>query len=252
MSSTNKGKAGSQIDLQLSIAKVQKELNTKILNLCDRWKDGRIIWYSPIEKTSFKEFWDNSFGEGRLSPKTESFWEGLKRPNDFEDFWPKGGPHWDGIAVVETSTGDKTLLLIEAKAHKSELKSDSQAKEDSLKTIKNRLKVIQRKSGLIADVDWTKRYYQFANRMAFLLFLQERMVKVAFVYILYANDPYWEKKDETTVANWENAIKKEREYFGIKEDFLRCKSIYDCIIDLNTQEFAKLKKAIIENLKCLK
>lgn len=246
MTSNNKGKAGSQIDLQCAVEKPEK-INETILSLREEWKNGSIKWYSPLGP-NYKEFCDNSFWDGRFSNKDDSFWQELKRPSNYNTYWPKGGPHWDGIAILTKNDGSKTLLLIEAKAHKGEINSNSRATSESLEVIKKRLQKIQKDSGLKDDVDWTKRYYQFANRLAFLLFLQDKGTDVSFVYILFANDPYWNEKDKTTIEDWNKVLKKEREYFGITEQFRAEKRICDCIINLEEQAFSNLKEQIQNKL----
>ena len=73
------------------------------------------------------------------------------------EFWPKRGPHWDALATLP----DGGVILVEAKAHVDEMLSPpSQASPNSLTKIKKAL-------------NQTKRFYQHANRLAFLYFLRE-------------------------------------------------------------------------------
>lgn len=203
----------------------------------------KIEWFSPIGSSNFREFSDKTFKAGRFHENETSFWEGLERPN-FDGFWPNGGPHWDGIAVITKSDNRKCLLLVEAKAHKSELYSDIGAKdESSLSQIKNTLNCYRDRAGL-KETDWTKRYYQCANRLAFLFYLQEHHIDASLLFLLFANDPYWNSRDKMNVLHWENSIKKEYMYFGIEDSFLRERAIFDCIIDLEESSWSELKEKI--------
>jgi hypothetical protein len=90
-----------------------------------------------------------------------------------EQFWPKGGPQWDGLAKVKR--GDQTAyVLIEAKAHPGETQSSCSASPDSLKKIQGSLRATQMHLGVPVK-DWTKDYYQTANRLAFLYFMNVRL-----------------------------------------------------------------------------
>jgi hypothetical protein len=40
-----------------------------------------------------------------------------------EDFWPKGGSHWDALAKVDTA-GNAGAILVEAKAHPTDLRQE--------------------------------------------------------------------------------------------------------------------------------
>lgn len=246
---SNKGKAGSQIDLQLLVAHPEV-INEEILRLNPEWEGGTIKWFSPISDSNYREFYDNSFNEGRFNKKEPTFWEGIPKP-DFNEFWPKGGPHWDGIAVVTQKNGNKSLILVEAKAHKKELSSNCGAKESSRSRIKERLEKTKKEEHLSGE-DWMKKFYQFANRLTFLLHLRKSTNNAAFLYILFANDPYWDKKDPTHAEVWKEAVGEEREYFGIEPEYCKNHCIYDVIVDLNETRYLPLKTLIEKRLAQLK
>ena len=72
-------------------------------------------WLSPIQPY-YKEFWDNNF-LSRL-PLSDT------QRQIMLEFWPKGGPHWDGLAIAQ----DGEILLIEAKAYIAEFTHTIQSK----------------------------------------------------------------------------------------------------------------------------
>ena len=88
-------------------------------------------------------------------------------------FWPNGGPQWDGLAKVKNQqqTG---YVLVEAKAHPGETHSTTQASKESLKKINGSLKVTQMHLQ-IPQKKWTENYYQTANRLAFLYFMNVQL-----------------------------------------------------------------------------
>lgn len=79
------------------------------------FSEGTIKWISPKSSDHFYEYRDD-------------FIRGLNIENinlsDIETklrkFWPKNGPQWDGLAVVEGRECKKGVLLVEAKAHIAE------------------------------------------------------------------------------------------------------------------------------------
>ena len=122
MSKKRNKNAGSLIDFQI-VVENHEVLDSSILALNEDWKEGKINWYSPkkdktspIEDTWCKEFKDKSFWDGKLDKDSNSFWDEMGNPNINRNSWPKGGPSWDGIAVLTDKNGDKILLLFEAKA----------------------------------------------------------------------------------------------------------------------------------------
>jgi len=115
-----------------------------------------------------------------------------------------------------------------------------------LGVLSKQLRSTQESLGLKKDVDWMKNYYQFANRLAFLTDLpKNNKIKVALVCVFFANDPYWKTKDYTGIEEWEKAIEKEKDYFGIDKAFFESNHIYNLIIDLNTDPY----KDILEKIK---
>jgi len=110
--------------------------------------------------------------------------EFAKTAAEFKTVWPATGKgiSWDGIAWTESHP--RQLILIEAKANQPELCSaPSGAGEASLRMISSALE----RAKAILDVHhrftWTKSYYQYANRLFVLSFLQNRLnCHLVFLY----------------------------------------------------------------------
>ena len=108
--------AGSQLQIQIYVNRLQKKLNTAILNALPSLSalDPTIRWTSPLEADNFAEYQDLAFLK---ASDLEYLEENLK------DFWPRGGPVWDGLAIAEFggNQGKHGTILVEAKSHVPEV-----------------------------------------------------------------------------------------------------------------------------------
>ena len=95
---------GSRRWLQIAVTRCPDVVDGAISRAIGLRQDETIEWLSPLESEDFIEYRDQSFLE-RLGINL--------RHRQLSDFWPVGGPVWDGLA--RTSTGRS--LLIEAKAN---------------------------------------------------------------------------------------------------------------------------------------
>lgn len=139
------------------------------------------------------------------------------------DFWPKGGPVWDGLAKAH----DGTILLFEAKAHISEMfgggmKARAKTSRDMiLRSLEESAEYIG--AGYDAAA-WTDALYQTANRLAHLYFLNKKIgVKAKLMYLVFLNDDSVLANDETEEM-WRTAINVAERYilklpFGRKMKF---------------------------------
>lgn len=243
---SNKGKAGSLIDFRVAVETARDEIDASILSLNPEWTGGSIEWFSPIKETGYEEYVDDTFWSGCLQPGAKSFWVGLQKP---ARFWPKGGPNWDGLAVLTKTDGKKVLLLFEAKAHSYELKSSCGAVDaSSLSEIKGRIEQAFREARIDCENDPLKNYYQFSNRFAYISTLR-KSIDACCIYLYFANDPYWDlSNDKTDVERWGRAIIHEHNYFGASSSQLRSSSIYELILDLKSESFRELRDSIIGKL----
>ena len=100
-------------------------------------------------------------------------------------FWPQRGPVWDGLATA----GDK-VFLVEAKSHVAEfLTTPSAAKAPkSVGLIAQSLS--DAKAALQADdrSDWSRTFFQYANRLAHLWWLRQNRVDAQLLFVSFLSD----------------------------------------------------------------
>lgn len=134
---------------------------------------SRLVWLSPLQSKSYGEF------RARDIPNV--------KPEDIA-FWPSQGPWWDAVATFDNDG----ILLVEAKAHRREVMSHCTAKNpDSINKIKS---AMQRTHKVLAPAKaydekiWFSKYYQLANRLAFLHHLNEQGKNVRLLLLNFVND----------------------------------------------------------------
>jgi hypothetical protein len=139
---------------------------------------------------------------------------------NFNKWWkPFGGkaPTWDMISLCQLN-GEDALLLVEAKAHKSEFNKSKkrQIKENASKGSKNNHYNIETRISEACDYLNTKStgfkisfdsHYQLSNRVAFAWKLNQLNVPVVLLYLGFTGDEYFKDffKDN---SHWETEFNK--------------------------------------------
>lgn len=197
MSNTKQGPAthGSKYQLQRMVEKRGKEFGDLVLNAsASLLSNGgtSVEWRSPAAddpKGRYYEYRDDFLVRLGLDAHASSL----------REFWPKNGPQWDGLGVV---TGGKVpgYLLVEAKAHPAETKSDSGASaQTSVEQIDAAIRKTQDFMG-VEPTNWTRDHYQLANRLCFLYFMNEIVHEPTWLALVnFVNDTTHEP---TTAAEW--------------------------------------------------
>jgi len=109
-----KAEKGSRQWLKKLINENASALNAVLKQSLELPQSEKIDWLSPLEKDNYAEYHDEAFLEKlRLSAFIP----------DLRKFWPKGGPHWDGMGI----SASQKVFMIEAKCHISELISSLRA-----------------------------------------------------------------------------------------------------------------------------
>ena len=108
-------------------------------------------------------------------------------------------PFWDIVSTC-TIDGRKGLLLVEAKSHEKELKSD-QCKAGSESRASIDAALAEATNGLtqVTKLTWklsSKNYYQLSNRFAWTWKLSELGIPVVLVYLGFLNANDMNKRDE--------------------------------------------------------
>ncbi|MDR0139210.1 hypothetical protein RFW18_15765 [Metabacillus idriensis] len=192
-----KGLKGSKFLFQHLVNDKQVSLNYEILSSSPslmafiKQKDS-FQWKSPLKELAYKEF-RNEFLE------LEESWAVNK--DLLKEFWPAMGPQWDGIAIVEGKEGKKGLLLVEAKAHVKEMRSQIQAKGQSRLLIENTINEVKNYVHSSVPLDtWINQYYQLSNRLAFLYILNQKLKIPAWLVLTnFVND---QTHISTSLENW--------------------------------------------------
>lgn len=120
-----------------------------------------------------------------------------KKAEAITNWWIKKGtatPKWDLISTC-TIDGKRGILLVEAKAHKGELKNDKKSKPKSDDSIRNHeqigkaiveanTKIEKEISGICLS---TENCYQFSNRVAHAWWLANQGIPVVLLYLGFLN-----------------------------------------------------------------
>ncbi len=214
---------GGQRWLQLVVNRCPGVLDETIAQAIGLKSGETIEWLSPLESDCFAEYRDCDFLE-RLC--LDSLCQSL------EDFWPKGGPVWDGLA--KTSQGRR--LLIEAKANLPEFNSSpTGASGASLQQIRRALDKTRRFLKVRSDEDWTRCFYQYANRLAHLYFLREcKKVDAALVFVYFVGDTTVTGRDPVTRGGWQAAIGLAHRHLGLPSHApWISENVFDVFIDVD-------------------
>ena len=138
----------------------------------------------------------------------------------WKKWWPQSGnPHnWDAVGQIHLSDAEE-WLLVEAKAHLGELKSNCGATHpSSVATIQSSFGETKQALGVPKDRDWMDGYYQFCRQVAALYFLDEHDVPSRLLYIYFVGDQGGSGR--TCPANeeeWQEALRAQDEHVGLPQ-----------------------------------
>ena len=214
---------GSQRWLQIAVNRCPGIVDDAISRTMGLGQDETIEWRSPLESEDFIEYRDQAFLERfGVNP----------RHRQLSDFWPARGPVWDGLA--RTSAGRS--LMIEAKANIPEFNSSpTGASGRSLTKIEAALEETKSFLHVRSETDWTRCFYQYANRLAHLYFLRElNGIDAALVFVYFTGDTTVPGVDPVSRDGWEAAIALATNHLGVRPSspWLR-ENVVDVFIDVN-------------------
>lgn len=185
---------------------------------------NEICWRSPLEDEGYAEYKDGDFVD-RLGIRLD------KRP--LESFWPSSGPRWDGLGVTDKGQ----VLLLEAKAHVRELCSKLSATHPrSKELIDSSLSEAKAFMGVPEEADWTRPFYQYANRLAHLYLLHAlNEIDAYLVYVYLIGDEDMQGPGTMvpgTVREWESAVLVEKMALGLRSGHELSGRIVNVFIDV--------------------
>lgn len=186
----------------------------------------RIILEKIGENYSSIKWLDFKFKPNATWPDAELKGLEFLKPDDslksqWRAFWPtRGNPHnWDAVGKLIDLDGKKEILLVEAKAHIEEIKSDCKAEsEKSLEKINATFSEVKCALGINCDNDWKKGYYQFANRLATLYFLHSHGFAARLLCIYFIGDKFPDNHKYVCPQSkneWTEVLKKKDDYLGL-------------------------------------
>lgn len=136
-------------------------------------------------------------------------------------FWPTTGTPicWDGVAILHENGQPFRWLLLEAKANHPEFTgAPSRASAQSLEKIKAALGATKRHFGVHRDFDWTGSYYQFANRLTLLRFLNRHGVPATLIEVLFIGDRFPDERPcPETEAAWQPLLEARKLTLGLRQ-----------------------------------
>lgn len=123
-------------------------------------------------------------------------------------------------------------MLVEAKAHTRELRSDCQANEDGgWPAIRLALGNVKRDLGVPEERDWLNRYYQFANRLAVLHLLLSNNANARLLFVYFIGD---ERPDgipcPQNKGEWEPALLEQANWLGLSDEHKLANRIYKLFV----------------------
>ncbi|MFH1051420.1 MAG: hypothetical protein V1779_10895 [bacterium] len=186
---------GSQRDLQVLINKHPDLLNNEIIKTLSLTPDTVIKWVSPIECDDFAEYRDDDF------LKVLGIKKRITKP--LKEFWPKKGPQWDALGIANDA-----VIIVEAKANIPEFVTPACSAESqkSIKLINKSIDKVKNYLNVRKEVNWTGKFYQYANRIAHLYYLQVlNDIPTYLVNIYFYNDDTIEYSPKSK-EEWETAI----------------------------------------------
>jgi hypothetical protein len=211
------GKKGSKKWIQKLVNEKPELLSSRIAEELKLPESECIRWLSPLKNDEYAEYSD----WGSLNLLGVSL---EKRP--LADFWPENGPQWDALGKSDSGK----LFLVEAKSHISELSSSIGAKaENSVRRIRRSLEETKGFLNSNAEVDWSRGFYQYANRLAHLYLLRQNDLPAYLVFVYFLND--FEMAGPATIDQWKGVIELLHTYLGITRHKLQ-KYTADVFIDV--------------------
>ena len=165
-------------------------------------KSERIDWRSPVEEDCYAEYFDQSFLD-RIEVQPSQ--------TPLKEFWPPGGPRWDGLAKTDSGK----VLLVEAKAHIDEsVDYGSGASAKSYRQIQGSLAAAKRAFRGSDRSSWESPFYQYANRLAHLYFLRElNGIDAYLLFIYFADAP--DVPEPCSAEEWRGAMRLTKRCLGL-------------------------------------
>lgn len=150
-------------------------------------------------------------------------------------YWPQTGnvQNWDAVGRLRTEGGTE-FLLVEAKAHLAEARSDCGAKtEGGLATIERALQQTKEAFGAPSDVDWLHGYYQYCNRLATLYFLTSNGIPARLLFVYFVGDRPPDGRSGASAEDWTEAFRTRQQKLGVNPSSQLASRVHDLLIEVS-------------------
>lgn len=180
---------GSEFQLLRFMGRHRHELERTIIDALQEKQqtinDKNFDWldfeYSDIYKviTGDRELYGLSFLEKKIDKGLyDKITSALQKAGSFISNWQ----HWDAVFVL-----DDCFYFVEAKAYPGELYSTNDHGGSSKKEILNFMRENMQPYGIEVNKNWLDSYYQFANRISMMAFLNQNGLNAKAIYIYFEN-----------------------------------------------------------------
>lgn len=180
---------GSEFQLLRFMGRHRHELERIIIDALQEKQqtinDKNFDWldfeYSDVNKviTGDRELCGLSFLEKKIDKGLyDKITSALQKAGSFISNWQ----HWDAVFVL-----DNCFYFVEAKAYIGELSSTNDHGGSSKKEILNFMRENMQPYGIEVDKNWLNLYYQFANRISMMAFLNRNGLNAKAIYIYFEN-----------------------------------------------------------------
>ena len=154
----------------------------------------------------------------------------------WESFWPTGsGIHnWDAVGWIGAEP-HRELLLLEAKANVEEMKTYCKAESPkSILKIETAFEGVKQSLGTSTGADWMNGYYQAANRIATLHFLQQEGIPARLLFVYFLGDRHLGRECPTTKEDWIPALEAQRIHLGLGADHYLADPIHELFLPIDS------------------
>lgn len=196
-------------------------LQEKTRTINDKNFDWLDFEYSDTNKviTGDRELRGLSFLEKRIDKSLYGkITNGLQKAGSFTRDWQ----HWDAVFVL-----DNCFYFVEAKAHIGELSSTNAHGGGCKKEILNFMRKNMQPYGIEVNKNWLGLYYQFANRISMMAFLNRNGLNAKALYVYFENGYTKQRVIGSKIEfvkdmgarkrEFDEAIQKELSYLNIKK-----------------------------------
>ena len=189
---------------------------------------------SPIHWLDFNFAPNNPWSDAELKG-LEFLYDRPGLKSKWQKFWPTQGgvQNWDAVGWIGKGANQE-LLLLEAKSHVKEMTTNCGATSaTSIEKITSAFDEVNRNLGACPDSDWFHKYYQAANRMATLYFLQREDVPAHLIFLDFLGDRVRGKQCPQTPNGWKPAISNQWAHLGLTDNHLLADRVHSLFLPIS-------------------